>query len=357
MDAPTPAPASVPDSAPPSPPRRRSNALHWTIALVLAAILLYYSLRGIDWGQVWTTLKSTRLNYIGLMFVLTTVSLVLRALRWRVLLRAGGPVSIATAFWATCAGYFGNSYLPARAGELIRTMMVDAEAGIGRTFVLTTALSERMVDAVALVLISSLVLLTLQTRPGWYEHAARPFAIIGITGVACIAILPLFENFWLGLLHRMPIPERIREKLEHILKQILYGLRAFHDAPRLFGFVGLTAVIWFMDAIGSILAARSLDIELTLPITFLLLTGLGLGSALPSTPGYVGVYQFVAVEVLEPFGYARSAVIAYTLLLQALQYISIGLWGLFAFLRFRKIKGRSGLSRPEATKSTTPAGD
>jgi len=329
-------PNSSPATAPP-----RSNFVHWAIALLLAAILLYYSLRGIDWSQVWTTLKSTRLEYVGWMILATTVSLLLRAYRWCVLLRAGGRVPFSTAFWATCAGYFGNNYLPARAGELIRTMAVDAETGIGRPFVLTTALAERITDAISLVLISSLVLLTLPVRPGWYETAAKPFAIIGICGAIGIAILPKFEPLWHSLLARVPVPERFRGKVTHILEQILAGLRAFHDVRRLVTFLGLTAMIWFMDAVGAILGARSLDMNLSLPVAYLLLTGLGLGSALPSTPGFVGIYQFVAVEVLTPFGFARAPVIAYTLLLQVLNYISTGIWGMFALLRFRKRKARS----------------
>jgi uncharacterized protein (TIRG00374 family) len=330
-------------SAAPAP--ARSNFLHWAIALLLAGVLLYYSLRGIDWGQVWSTLATTRLGYVALMVIISPISLLLRAVRWRVLLQAGGPVRVSTAFWATCAGYFGNNFLPARAGELIRTMAIDAEAGLGRTFVLTTALSERIVDAVALVLISSLVLLTLPVRPGWYASAAKPFAFIGICGVLGIAILPKLERFWNNLLDRSPVPERFRSKLKHILEQILYGLRAFHDGRRLFGFLSLTAVIWFIDAVGTVIGARSLDLTLNLSMAFLLLTGLGLGSAMPSTPGYVGIYQFVAVTVLTPFGFARAAVIAYTLLLQALQYSSTGVWGLFALLRFRKLKKPVSVAR------------
>ena len=150
----------------------RSKSVYWAIALTLAVVLLYYSLRGIDWGQVWLTLKTAQLRYIVFSAIIGTCSLGLRAFRWRVLLQSGGRVSVATAFWATCAGYFGNNYLPARAGELVRTMMVDAETGLGRTFVLTTALSERIVDAITLVFVSSVVLLTLPTRPGWYGPAA-----------------------------------------------------------------------------------------------------------------------------------------------------------------------------------------
>jgi uncharacterized protein (TIRG00374 family) len=325
----------------PAPAPARSKVLYWTVALVLAGVLLYYSLRGIDWGQVWSTLASTRIEYVVLMTLAGIVSLFLRAIRWRVLLQAGGKVQVATAFWATCAGYFGNNFLPARAGEVVRSMMVDAEAGLGRTFVLTTALSERMLDAVTLVLISSLVLLTLSERPGWYAAAARPFAIIGICGVLGIALLPRLESFWNHLLDRIPIPDRFRGKLKHVLEQVLFGLRAFHDGRRLLKFVVLTAVIWFMDAVVVIFAALSLDIRLTFAMAYLLITGLGLGSALPSTPGYVGIYQIVAVAVLVPFGFARPPVIAFTFLLQGLQYLTTGIWGMFALLRFRKLKGQS----------------
>ena len=328
-----------------APASSRSKTLHWVIALVLAGVLLYFSLRGIDWRQVWSTLATTRLGYVTLALILAPGAVFLRALRWRVLLQAGGPVSVSTAYWASCAGYFGNNFLPARAGELVRTMMVDAETGIGRTFVLTTALSERTVDAVALVFFSSVVLLTLPVRPGWYDSAARPFAIIGISGVTGIAILPKLERVWHYLLDRAPLPERFREKVKHILEQILYGLRSFHDWRRLLAFVSMTVVIWFVDAIGVIIAARSLGIDLNVAMAYLLLTGLGLGSALPSTPGYVGIYQIVAVTVLMPFGYSRAAVIAYTLLLQALQYVSTGLWGLAALLRFRSIKKGVAVAR------------
>jgi glycosyltransferase 2 family protein len=73
-----------------------------------------------------------------------------------------------------------------------------------------------------------------------------------------------------------------------------------------------------------------------LPVAFLLVAGLGLGSALPSTPGYVGIYQFVAVSVLAPFGFSRPQAIGYILVAQALQYTVIGLWGGLGFLRYRR---------------------
>lgn len=325
--------------------RPRSRLIYWLIALVLAAVFLYYSLQGIQWAEVWKIFARARLDYIAFALGLGSFALFLRALRWRILLCAQADVDIPTAFWATAAGYFGNNFLPARAGELVRTMMVSARTGLGKTFVLTTALSERLTDAITLVIISSVVLLSLPVRPGWFDRAARPFAIIGLCGAFAIAVLPKLERLWAYLLGRAPLPHLLREKLLKIVGQILVGIRTFHDAGRLMRFLSLTLVIWFFDAFGTIIAMHALGLSASLPLAFLLIAGLGLGSALPSTPGYVGIYQFVAVSVLTPFGFSRTDAIAYILLAQALQYVMITFWGLLGFARSRGMTFRSAAPR------------
>jgi uncharacterized membrane protein YbhN (UPF0104 family) len=71
-------------------------------------------------------------------------------------------------------------------------------------------------------------------------------------------------------------------------------------------------------------------------MAFLLTAGLALGSALPSTPGYVGIYQFVAISILTPFGLSRTAAIAYILLFQALNYVIVLSLGSIGFARQRR---------------------
>ncbi len=85
------------------------------------------------------------------------------------------------------------------------------------------------------------------------------------------------------------------------------------------------------------IGAKALGLSMALPVAFLLVAGMGLGSALPSTPGYVGIYQFVAVSVLTPFGFTRTDAIAYILLMQALSYLMIGAWGALGFWQHRKM--------------------
>jgi len=303
-------------------------------AIALAAVLLYFSLRGIEWGRVGHILAHANIPFVLLCCGIFSLALFLRAFRWRILLQAEGEVSIPAAFWATSAGYFGNNFLPARAGEVVRSLMISASSNLSKAFVLTTALCERLADAIALVTISALVLLTIPFRPAWLP--AKLFAVAGACGIVALAILPYLDRASKALLKALPLPHSICERLQHLVEHILRGIRSFHHAGRLGGFLSLTCVIWCLDALTTILGAKALGIGITVPVAFLLVAGLGLGSALPSTPGYVGIYQFVAVNVLTPFGIGRTDAIAYILFFQALIYVCIGVWGLIALIKFKR---------------------
>ncbi len=258
---------------------------------------------------------------------LWSLALVLRAIRWRILLRVEGPVGFGDAFWATSAGYFGNTFLPARAGELVRTYMISDRCRLGKTYVLATALSERVADAIALAGIGALALLALPAAPGWMESASRPVAILGLCGIAVLAFLPRLQHFGSAVLKIAPLPAALRSRCVEMLDHAIRGIRTFHDARRLLAFLFLTGVIWCVNAAGTAAGAAAVGLSVPLPLAFLLNVALGLGSALPSTPGYVGIYQFVAVTVLTPFGMSRTDVVAYTLLTQALFYPVTAFWG------------------------------
>jgi uncharacterized protein (TIRG00374 family) len=314
------------------------RAVSFSVAALLAAVLLYYSLRGIEWRQVARIAAGATPGRLTLVAAIGTATLFLRACRWRILLNAEGAVSASTAFWATAAGYFGNNFLPARAGELVRTFMISSRSALDSTYVLATALSERVADAIALVVISAVMLLILPAQSGWLAGAARPFAILGLLGALAIAVLPLLGSVGRTTIERLPLPPSMRPRLIAAMEHGLRGMRAFHDARRLSGFLGLTVLIWSLDALGTVITGSALGFRIPISVAFLLIAGLGLGSALPSTPGYVGIYQFVAVTVLTPFGFSRTDAIAYILVAQALMYVVIGFWGSLGLWRYRRTR-------------------
>jgi uncharacterized membrane protein YbhN (UPF0104 family) len=243
-------------------------------------------------------------------------------------LNAEGRFGIGPVFRANMAGYLGNNFLPARAGEVLRSVMISRKSELTSAYVLTTALSERLMDAIAVVLAAALVLLGVHPKPAWLTDVSRSMAAAAGAGAVAVAVAPHTGGLIENLLGRTPLPERLRKFLLTTAGQVLLGLRAFHDWGRLAAFAGFTAVIWSMDGLTVMVGARSLDLAISFPAAILLLTAMALGSALPSTPGYIGIYQFAAVMVLGPFGVPKDQALAYSVIAQAIGYVVVIVIGL-----------------------------
>jgi uncharacterized protein (TIRG00374 family) len=303
------------------------------LAFALAAVLLYFAFQGVDWNELASNLSRARPEYLAFVFLSYSTSMFLRGLRWRVLLAADRPIPFLLGFWGVAAGYLGNGFLPARAGELLRSALVSRRTGLGTTYVLATALTERILDAVALVLILAVVLATLEQVPDWLVVTARAGALLGVAGLVGLAVLPFFEGVANAILHRLPLPPGLRDRLIGLVERFLLGLRAVRSPLRAAQFYALTAAVWLIDATAMIVGAQGLGLTLSYQVSFLMLAALGLASAAPSTPGFVGIYQFVAVAILPGFGYTQAQALALILALQGMIYVSIIPWGLMGLWR------------------------
>jgi glycosyltransferase 2 family protein len=320
-----------------SAPGRR-GAWRWALSIPLAVVLLYYSLRGVEWSRIWRIIAAARWQYIIAAGAIVAFNLFMRSLRWRVLLNAEAQLSVSLVFRANMAGYLGNNLLPARAGELIRSLIVSTHSSLSKTYVLTTALSERLMDVIALVLWSSLVLLGVHPKPHWMDRLSRSMAVFAAVGALTVALLPHTGDLVRNLLHRIPLPAGLRARLLLLSEQVLLGLRAFHHWGRFGEFALFTVAIWTLDATGTMIGSRAFGLNFSFSVAMLLITALGLGSALPSTPGYLGIYQFVAVTVLTPFGFTRDAALAYIMVAQAVAYAVTLLLGLPCLPLLRKVQ-------------------
>ena len=255
------------------------------LAGILAAVLLYFAFSGVDWDRLLSKLSEARPFEIGIVFCAYTISYFGRACRWGVLLSAERWIAPITMFWATIVGYLANDFLPARAGELIRTAMLSRRTGINIGFVLATALTERIVDAAVLVTISMVALAVVTALPPELTVATRAMAVVGVAGVCGLLVAPRLAPLFRAILRRLPISTTLLERLIGSMERFLLGLKAIQHPGRASGFLTLTAIIWIIDTFAAIFTARSLGLELSIAQALILIAALGLSSAAPSTPG------------------------------------------------------------------------
>ena len=314
--------------------------------LVLASVLLYLAVRGVDLTQVVDVLRRSRIDLLLAACMVLSVSYFVRGLRWRILLSAERWLPPIQVFAGTMVGYLGNNFLPARAGELVRTVLLGRSADLSSGFILGTIFTERLIDVVAVVVLGGGALLSLESlMPAWMPDAVRGVGVAGLIVVAGLVLTVRGQNVIQQVLSRLPLSDTIRSRVVALLRNFTSGVQAFRSTRRGLHLIGLTIVVWLLDSIVVMIVAQALALSLALPEALFFVAALALSSAIPSTPGYVGVYQFVAVTVLAPFGFSPSEALAHIIAFQAVAYAAVTVWGLWGLWRL-------GAGKPQRAPST-----
>src|SRR5450755_1795477 len=109
----------------------RNRTLRVAISLGLAALLLVLFLRTLDFAAVGRAIAAAHVRWL---VVATTAGLfgtpLLRSWRWGLLLKKAGRPSYMKLNSATSIGFAASTLLPARAGEIVRPVVLAKEAGL-----------------------------------------------------------------------------------------------------------------------------------------------------------------------------------------------------------------------------------
>ncbi len=295
------------------------------LGLVVSAALLVYVFWNVDLHAIAVRLRSTLWGYLLLSVALNFASLWARAYRWRYLFPPGARAG--HLLRALLVGYMGNNVLPLRAGEIVRVYGASRHRPRFWT-AFATVVVERVLDGHAMgVLVGGLLLVI--PLPGDLRWPIALFLLVDLLGMvvlAAIALVPDVCRALIGLLfHRMAwLEHRLLRVLDTMIEGVR-GLRAGrHVGPILLSSVG----IWLLLALSIWAALHSAHLDLPGAAAWTVLTFLGLGVSLPSSPGFVGVIQAATVLALALFGVERTDALSFSLLLHASQFVPVTAVGL-----------------------------
>jgi uncharacterized protein (TIRG00374 family) len=97
---------------------------------LLALGLLGWFLRSANLGNVWSAVRSARMDLLAVALVLVALIYWTRAFRWQYLLGSIGPTRFRTAFRTTVIGFAASFLLPARAGDVLRPYLLARQEGL-----------------------------------------------------------------------------------------------------------------------------------------------------------------------------------------------------------------------------------
>jgi hypothetical protein len=287
--------------------------------------LLAYLLSTVDLRQVGHHVLRTRWDYLSITVGLTILGAWLRARRWQYLFPPDSAPS--HLFSAVVIGYMANNILPLRAGELVRGYIASRHGRQGFWANIATLVVERVLDALAVVVILAWLVLAIPV-PDELKWAALVFLSLDLAALAVLAFLALAPTACraviAALLRHWP---RFHRNALMVLDTFVTGLQGIRSPAHLLPILGWSVGLWgaYAVTVWSALAAT----ELLLPLTagWAIIAFVGLGMSLPSAPGFIGVVQAAIVLALALFGVPRAEALSFSLVFHATQFVPFTLLG------------------------------
>jgi uncharacterized protein (TIRG00374 family) len=328
-----------------------ASRVRTVLILLLTFGLLWFFFRNADMPRVWAEMRRARPLLLVAAVVITGITYVLRAFRWQYLLAPIGHARFSTAFRTTVIGFAATFLLPARAGEVIRPYLLARQEGLSGSAVFATIILERLLDLVTVVALFAFFVFTADpastaAAPAAMERVKVGGMIAAAGGAFALAIAfvaaghPERLGRWALSVERV-LPARLARIVATFVETFTQGLAVMRQPRRLLVSLALSVPLWLSIAAGIWLTSLAFHITFPYVGSFLVMTILVVGVAMP-TPGAVGgfhaAYQ-IAVQTF--FGVPDDRAIGAAIVLHGVSFVPVTLLGL-AFM------ARDGISLSRA---------
>jgi glycosyltransferase 2 family protein len=312
--------------------------LRTLVVFGLAVALLALFLRGADLGMVWTELTRGRLDLLVVSLATTMLTYALRALRWQYLLAGLGRTRFPVAFRATVIGFAASFLLPARAGEFLRPYVLAKNERLGGAAVFATVVLERVFDMATVLVLFAVFLFT--ADPAFARSDPATFRAVQVGGLtAAAATVVILGGFyflaghhdaigrWSAKIERR-LPERLARLVDGLAQTFAVGLGAVRRPQQLLLVFAWSFPLWISIAVGIWLVSRAFWVDLPFVGSFLVMTLLVVGVAVP-TPGAIGgFHMFYQIAVTSFFHASKEKAVSAALVLHAVSFVPVTLLGI-----------------------------
>ncbi len=296
------------------------------ISLVALAVLIIF----IDEKQAAAAFRQTNILVVAPLSLLLVIALLCRAYAWRIILKE--KVSLSQSFLIINAGYFVNTILPFRLGELARVFLL-VPSGFRFWSAVPTILVERIFD---LIFALSLFFVGLPFALDFSQNVFSIYILAGIFVLGIAILILLVKNHekviqWLENLKFLG--EKFKSRLLNLVQSVLLSLDTLSDPVRFFKvFLGMT-LSWGLSLVFQFLLLKAFIPDANLIMAVFAIGAVALGISIPSSPGNIGLYEASITIALMAFGVDRSIAFSYALTSHILNLIVTTTFGVFGLVR------------------------
>ncbi|MCW5876005.1 MAG: flippase-like domain-containing protein [Anaerolineales bacterium] len=313
------------------------------LGIAISAFFLWLVLRDLDFSAFWTQVQTA--NYWWLLPGVGVYLLAVwaRAWRWHYLLRPLKAVPTAAMFPIVAIGYMGNNIYPARAGEVLRAVVLKRREGVPVSASLATVIVERIFDGVVML---AFIFVNL----GELARLGAAGSLLGGLNIQQIAFwgsLVFFGALLALLLAAMfpaasqrllawaagLAPQRFRAQLLGVGERFLGGLASLRSPLEILMVFLTSVVIWLLETGKYWFVMHAFNFEVSFFALMLMNGVVNLATTIPSAPGYIGTFHAPGIAVLEAYGVPAAVASSYTFVLHIALWLPITALGAYYLAR------------------------
>jgi glycosyltransferase 2 family protein len=303
------------------------------VGVALAVACLYFAFRGIDYHELWGSLRQA--NYVWLVpaMAFVVVSMIFRTFRWRCLLSPVKRVGTMDLFCAINICFMANNFLPARSGEFIRAVLIGKKHRVSISTVLATVVLERIFDAICVMGLFLYLIFSFTVEEKW-KKAGLGLVVVYSMILVLLVLGRMYSQSVQRVVHRVlsGFSSSFAQKICGLIDSFLQGLNVLKEWKQVALILMHSVCVW-----GTILATYyflcgAFGVHMPLQGYVLLVCVLAVAVMAP-IPGYIGSFHAAYKAALLVFGYPSSLALACAIVAHGAQYVFITILGVLCLWR------------------------
>jgi hypothetical protein len=311
--------------------------------LILSLASLTWLVVTTDWSETWQALIGANYGLVIAAVVVNILTIPMRSVRWRLMFPLPGRPAIGRLTAIMLIGQAINVFMPFRLGDLVRATLVESEH---TAYVLGTQMLRLALDTLMLAVVV-LILLLQVSLPQWWRGPGEALMIIAVLALLAVSALVIGRRHFLRLVNWLGTywPTRRGRFLVEGAGEFLRSVDVIAKPVLILTLVAWTLLIWLLYTAVNYILLAAVGAPLSWLAALFLLAVLLLGIAVPSTPGRVGVYHYLAVQALAVFGVDQATAVSFAILQHLITVIlPAAIGALLAWRSGLTLRGR--LQRP-----------
>lgn len=327
-----------------------NRSVRIALSVAVSILFLWLAVQGVDWGELRTALARAHYVWILPIFPLIIATLVVRGLRWQVLLQPVGRPPLRTLIAATNIGFTANMLLPLRVGEVIRPLLVSRKENLPLGSVLATILLERIFDMFTILFLFGVSSVGMASAGVAVSEDVQNWGVrLGVLALLLgggVVFVRWQEQLALRIAETVlkPLPLKLSKPIDDFFRGFVRALEVLASPLDFLRLLGWSLCLWLVITAMYLFGLLAFDIQAPLFMGAVVVTVIvAIAISAPSAPGYIGAFQLGCILSLSMFGVDKTDALAYSIVEHVTQFIAVVLCGVYSLARegmtLRQISG------------------